>query len=452
MLKAKVNVSNVVCCRMEGEEARSNDEHSSESETERESVKMPRSSYTERFEFFVTANDIKSDKVVATFLSVVGAKTFSLLRDLIQPNKPSIYSYDEIVKTLNGHFSPKPLLIAERFRFHKRNQEENESVTQYVAVLRKMTEHCQFGTALSDTLRDRLVCGLRSEAIQKRLLTEENLTFKTAVDTAISMELAAKEAVQLGAASRVHKVAATPERQKGDTQECYRCGKRDHPSAECWARELQCRHCNKKGHIERVCRAKREKGPSTSRDKWKPEKGKTDRERSKKKLYAVKQEQPSSGESDSDEEIPVNVLTVKGGSAAYTVTPQLEGQPIPMEIDTGAAVSLMSEKLFMAKLSHTPLTKAKIILKTYTGETVPMAGKADVHVELNGHKATLPIYVVKGDYPALMGRPWLEMMRLDWKAVNVVSTTPTKLSGVLKRHAAVFNDELGNMKGIAVKL
>ncbi|XP_029947498.1 uncharacterized protein K02A2.6-like [Salarias fasciatus] len=81
-----------------------------------------------------------------------------------------------------------------------------------------------------------------------------------------------------------------------------------------------------------------------------------------------------------------------------------------------------------------------------------MAGKADILVELNGQKATLPLYVVKGDYPALMGRPWLEVMRLDWKAVNVVSTAPTRLSAVLKRHAAVFNDELGNMKGITVKL
>ena len=44
------------------------------------------------------------------------------------------------------------------------------------------------------------------------------------------------------------------------------------------------------------------------------------------------------------------------------------------------------------------------------------------------------------------------MMRLDWRAVNVVSTAPTRLPAMLKRHAAVFTDELGNMKGITVKL
>lgn len=63
--------------------------------------------------------------------------------------------YQEMVKILNDHFSPKPIIITERFRFHKRNQEEEESVAQYVAVLKKLSEHCDFGTYLLDALHDR---------------------------------------------------------------------------------------------------------------------------------------------------------------------------------------------------------------------------------------------------------------------------------------------------------
>jgi hypothetical protein len=47
--------------------------------------------------------------------------------------------------------------IAERFRFHKRKQLEGESINDYVAVLRKLAEHCDFGDRLADDLRDRLV-------------------------------------------------------------------------------------------------------------------------------------------------------------------------------------------------------------------------------------------------------------------------------------------------------
>lgn len=101
---------------------------------------------------------------------------------------------------------PKPLIIAERFRFHKRNQQDGESISQFVAVLKWLSEHCEFDQSLSDTIRDRLVCGFRSEAIQKRLLTESNLTLQKAIEISTSMEMAAKEAQQLSASAQLHKV------------------------------------------------------------------------------------------------------------------------------------------------------------------------------------------------------------------------------------------------------
>ena len=61
------------------------------------------SSYTERFEYFVLANKIKEDVLVPTFLSVMGGKTFNLLRSLVQPDKPGDKSYDEIVSVLRNH-------------------------------------------------------------------------------------------------------------------------------------------------------------------------------------------------------------------------------------------------------------------------------------------------------------------------------------------------------------
>lgn len=92
----------------------------------------------------------------------MGGKTFNLLCSLVHPDKRGDNSYDDIVAILGNHYSPKPLIIAERFRFHKRNQEEGETVSQFVAVLKQLSEHCEFGLSLNDTIRDRLVCGLRS--------------------------------------------------------------------------------------------------------------------------------------------------------------------------------------------------------------------------------------------------------------------------------------------------
>ena len=88
----------------------------------------------------------------------------------------------------------------------------------YVVALKHLTGRCEFGTFLDEELRDRLVSGLRYEAIQKRLLSEKKLIFQQAAETAHAMELAAKNAVEFtgrmsSEALQVHNIGAT--RKKG---------------------------------------------------------------------------------------------------------------------------------------------------------------------------------------------------------------------------------------------
>ena len=155
------------------------------------------SDYVERAQLFFEANDIPANKRVAGFLSAVGGKTYALIRNLVAPTPPRDKSFDELVTVLRTHLEPKPLVIAERFAFHRRQQAKGETVAEYVAELRKLTKHCEFGAYLEEALRDRFVCGLRSEPIQKRLLAEADLTFQRAVQQAQGMEMAAAQARQL---------------------------------------------------------------------------------------------------------------------------------------------------------------------------------------------------------------------------------------------------------------
>ena len=95
------------------------------------------------------------------FFSVVGGKIYALLRDLLAPDKPDTRIFKEMSDALTAHFESKPLVIAECSYFYNRNQKPTESVAEYMAELRRIATHCEFGDGLNDALRDRLVCGLR---------------------------------------------------------------------------------------------------------------------------------------------------------------------------------------------------------------------------------------------------------------------------------------------------
>ena len=54
-------------------------------------------------------------------------------------------------------------MIEERVKFSSRVRNANESVSMFVAELRKLTEYFEYGDSLNNMLRDRLVCGINHE-------------------------------------------------------------------------------------------------------------------------------------------------------------------------------------------------------------------------------------------------------------------------------------------------
>ena len=230
------------------------------------------SQYQERLEYFFQANGIKNaDKKRAVFLSLIGASTYKRLRNLIAPAKPDTKTYAQLVKALADHFSPTPTESVQRFKFHSRVCRPGESVATFVSELRCLAEFCNFGAALEDMLRDRLVCGINDVGIQRRLLAESTLSFKKAFELAQGLESAAQNVKQLqstgsrqevsGATGTthmqgVHKVSHPDQRKPDSGANCYRCGKPGHSAAKCRFKDAKCHYCGKTGHIKALCRMK----------------------------------------------------------------------------------------------------------------------------------------------------------------------------------------------------
>ena len=65
-----------------------------------------------------------------------------------------------------------------------------KSIADFVADLRRLSIRCEFGDFLDQALRDGFVCGGRNKALQKKMLTEADLTIKRAQVIAQSEESA----------------------------------------------------------------------------------------------------------------------------------------------------------------------------------------------------------------------------------------------------------------------
>ncbi|KAL5468747.1 hypothetical protein EMCRGX_G029860 [Ephydatia muelleri] len=354
--------------------------------------------YCERLEQFFQANDITDEgKRRAVLLSVCGSSTYQLMRNLSAPEKPSDKTFSELVTIVRNHFCPPPSVTVQRYNFNCRVQKEGETVSQFVAELRKLSEHCEFGNTLEDMLRDRLVCGIRNARVQRRLLAESGLTFAKAFELTLAAELAEKNALDIqrpGDGSPIH----TIQKQTGTERRpirCSRCGGR-HNASECRCKSIVCYNFGKQGHLARVCVNRRESGGARSGYKG--------------------------TESHPDKEQPVEKtetytlfnVTEHGHRAPLIQSLRVSGALLQMQVDTGAVASIISESTYKCAWSdrrRPALEESDVLLRTYTGERINVLGKAQVNVQYGSQHHSLTLLVVAGEGPSLMGRDWLSKIK-----------------------------------------
>ena len=292
-------------------------------------------------------NGVPEAKRAEVLLTVIGMTTYAIIKSLVAPDLPRTKSLDELVTVLKSHFEPKPLVIAERFRFYKRNQNATETVLEYAAELRRLAISCEFEAFLDSALRDKFVCGLRSEHIQKGLLTEADLTMTRAVEIAQAKETASRDAKDFkgsGSTAISKLTRSTSHSPACSTTSCHRCGSTDHKGQQCRFRQAKCRTCGLKGHISSACWNK--DGSSTPK--------KTQKRRRVRQVDAT---EPAESELDLDEHCVSIMTNSKSNSKSNTTQPitvevNMSGQDVSMELDTGAAVTVMSYPTFKKLFPH----------------------------------------------------------------------------------------------------
>ncbi len=383
--------------------------------------------YAERMGHFFAANDITDGgRQRSILLSEVGPVTYTIISSLLSPEKPGAKSFSELVELLKTHFNPEPSEIVERFKFHTRIRQQNETVGQFVTELRAIARYCNFKDTLNEALRDRIVCGINDDAVQRRLLAEKKLDLPKALDIATGMETAKHNLTELheSTTAKRHDTAVFKVRSEST---CYRCNGTSHTADKCRCKTAKCHQCGKLGHVQRACRSAPIDTGHRSKRKKSTQRAQTVQQLSTHTINQVKGENP----------LQANVT--------------INEKELAMEVDTGASVTLMSYSQFQTLWPQAIVRPTNCVLKTYFGEQIPIKGEVDVTVEHNQQKLTLPLLLVGTEGPALLGRNWLERMKLDWRNILQIRKE-ISLDQILTNNTEVFTDELGKVCGVKASI
>ena len=441
--------------------------------------------YVERLDQFFVANDIRAEnKKRAILLSSIGARTYGTVRSLLSPKKPTEVTYADIVATLRAQFCPQPSVTVARFRFFSCSRRQSESVQEFVARLRQLSRDCKFETFLEEMIRDRLVCGVNSDSIQRRLLAEAELTLKQAIDLSVAMETAGQNLQKLsGGAERTTPASepavnrlqrAAPDRAQGAApgyrqnverrnsskqtrygsanERCWRCLNSRHSAEDCYFKRKRCFQCSKYGHTSAAHRAGTVKhvGADVVHGEGDDVEPMVDQE--------VDEVNAMEGESVENSFVGEvfqcrEQIHAVSGRPPILIDVNVEGRDLKMELDTGASVSVCSFHRFRELWPdhERKLKPCNLILHTFSGESLKVRGELEVNVAYKGNMFKLPLVVIDGKGPFLFGRNWLEQIRLDWKHICTVSNDPS-IDRLVTKYSDVFTDELGCAKDIMVEI
>ena len=130
----------------------------------------------------------------------------------------------------------------------------------------------------------------------------------------------------------------------------------------------------------------------------------------------------------------------------YYATVKVNGMKIKFEIDTAAAVSVISEQLYNKFWSSKSLRKPSAVLKGYSGTKLDVVGEFDAQIDYQGQSVSSVLRVIKGNRPALFGRDLLRCLKLDWQNIFAIRND-SRLDSILDRYKCVFSDKPGSITG-----
>lgn len=112
---------------------------------------------------------------------------------------------------------------------------------------------------------------------------------------------------------------------------------------------------------------------------------------------------------------------------------------------------MIPQRIFKKEFSNKPLIKINVILSGYSGEKIVPLGEISVEVNYSSSKQNFEFLVVDTTGPALIGRDWINKLKLQIR-VKSIFTVSNAVESLIAEFPEVFFPGLGRYRGPKVKL
>ena len=216
-----------------------------------------------------------SVRQASILLKCLPTRIITDLQRRIAPKRLTDADYDELEEQLRQRYSDKKSTVGAAVQFFRYKQEPGQTIEEYAQQVNFLATQCQYNNdvPLDRLIRDVFISGLQSSAILSAVLqTTDTQSFEETVQRAKTAQQLKSDAISIqhgrSAAVLCIEGSDSSESSGDDTLNslrsnpvpasyvCIRCGaKGKHFHNKCFALNLFCNKCGKKGHIAKMCKS-----------------------------------------------------------------------------------------------------------------------------------------------------------------------------------------------------